>query len=133
MFHTLSELVFVSLWSAGLALTMNDELRSPLRCQSPTITPLNQSTNGIPTELAARLTSIRASPDAVAQIVKITTDYQHSLYASAEVPNFANLTPQLVTRLCHLQASLVSIIFAGLALYTLVLVVSLFRIFIKIP
>ncbi|KAA1075930.1 hypothetical protein PGTUg99_029298 [Puccinia graminis f. sp. tritici] len=132
MFHTLSELVFVSLWSAGLALTMNDELRSPLRCQSPTITPLNQSTNGIPTELAARLTSIRASPDAVAQIVKITTDYQHSLYASAEVPNFANLSPQLVTRLCHLQASLVSIIFAGLALYTLVLVVSLFRIFIKV-
>jgi hypothetical protein len=110
---------------------MNDELRSPLRCQRP-ITPLNPSTNGIPSELAARLASIKATPDVVAQIVKITADYQHTLYASADVPNFGNLQPQLVAKLCHLQASLVSIIFAGLALYTLVLVVSLFRIFIKV-
>ncbi|MBW0533726.1 hypothetical protein O181_073441 [Austropuccinia psidii MF-1] len=32
MFHTLSELVFISLWSSGVTLTMNDELSSKLKC-----------------------------------------------------------------------------------------------------
>ncbi|KAI9616233.1 hypothetical protein KEM48_005326 [Puccinia striiformis f. sp. tritici PST-130] len=44
----------VSLWSAGLALSMNDELRSPLRCQSQPIG--STSISNIPPDLSNRLT-----------------------------------------------------------------------------
>ncbi|KAH9460123.1 hypothetical protein MJO28_004211 [Puccinia striiformis f. sp. tritici] len=131
MFHTLSELVFVSLWSAGLALSMNDELRSPLRCQSQPIG--STSISNIPPDLSNRLTPFLKSStnknglskDVLDRIVLNTLDQlQHFTHRK--------LNPDSVEHLCRLQASLVSIIFAGLALYTLVLVVSLFRIFIKV-
>ncbi|PLW13584.1 hypothetical protein PCANC_19227 [Puccinia coronata f. sp. avenae] len=135
MFHTLSELVFVSLWSAALALTMNDELRSPLRCPSGASASsytATTTTDATETEaLAARLAPLAAahelSQETLARIVAATQDL---ILRPSSHP--ARLTLHQVAHICRLQASLVSIIFAGLALYTLVLVVSLFRIFIKV-
>ncbi|KAG0143297.1 hypothetical protein CROQUDRAFT_661452 [Cronartium quercuum f. sp. fusiforme G11] len=72
MFHTLSELVSISLWSSALALAFDNGLTSELGC----------SVSGL--------------------------------------------------KLCELQAGLVCTIFLGLATYTLVLVVSLLRIFNKV-
>lgn len=71
MFHTLSELVSISLWSSALALAFDNGLLSPsIGCGTP--------------------------------------------------------------ELCRLQAGLVCTIFAALATYSLVLVVSLLRIFNKV-
>ncbi|WAR53743.1 hypothetical protein PtB15_3B252 [Puccinia triticina] len=78
MFHTLSELVFVSLWSAGLALTMNDELRSPLGCQRAPSAVAGMPR--VPAELAGRLATIKAahptlSQDVLNTIVRTTLDH----------------------------------------------------------
>jgi len=142
MFHTLSELVFVSLWSAALALTMNDELRSPIRCQggrrgagSAMLLADSGRTNGtIPAELATLLAPLTVStpghPAALSQ--QTLTSVVLATLEQVQRHHHRRLSFSEVAHICRLQASLVSIIFAGLALNTLVLVVSLFRIFIKV-
>ncbi|KAH9824948.1 hypothetical protein DFH28DRAFT_1077423 [Melampsora americana] len=86
MFHTLSELGSISLWSAALALSFDNGLTSDLGC----------------------LTGID----------------EHQFYNIQD-------HHQLI-HLCELQAGLVCLIFLGLGSYSLVLVVSLFRIFNKV-
>lgn len=85
MFHTLSELVSISLWSAALALSFDNGLTSDLGC--------------------------------------ITGIGYHQ---------FKQKDRHELIHVCELQAGLVCLIFLGLFSYSLVLVVSLFRIFNKV-
>lgn len=136
MFHTLSELVFVSLWSAGLALSFDDHLKSSLGCAKVTTTTTStQRTSNLSTqEILSQLRSI-SHPSAtesslINQLIANLSPAQSQL--ETELQLVSRLRQNEIHHLCELQASLVSIIFIGLALYTVVLVVSLFRIFIKV-
>lgn len=122
---------------------MNDELRSPLRCQGgrgrvashKLLADSIGTTGELPSELATRLAPLTVStpghPAALSQ--QTLTTVVLATLEQTQRHHHHRLSLTQVTHICRLQASLVSIIFAGLALYTLVLVVSLFRIFIKVP
>ncbi|CAH7684881.1 hypothetical protein BY996DRAFT_4583829 [Phakopsora pachyrhizi] len=108
MFHTLSELVFISIWSAALAVGLDDELTSRLRC---TVGGLS-------------LSSSRAENRFISASNNISENSSEGL--------FGNVDRERGNKLCSLQGGLVGMIFCGLMIHTLVLIVSLFRIFNKV-
>lgn len=92
MIFTLLELVLISVWSAEVALALDDEFTTPLQCTAYTPNSL-----------------FRGTPLNTSQIDGATA-----------------------TTLCNLQSSVVALVMVAILLYAAVLVVSLFRIFMKV-